>query len=126
MAWKKIEEKEKNEKQLKEIWVSFGKSPKGDVNVKVLHEGESVEGYLEKITKSPKYSQPIVSLILEDVRYLMFAPKDLEKKIDGLLEEVDGKMVYTRITFKGVRELENDKKLYMFEVEYDDENTLEE
>ena len=124
MAWKKVETKS-NEERLEEVWLSFGREPKGEVNAKVLKEGESIEGYIEKITKSTKYKQPIISLIRDNVRYLMFAPKDLEKKIDALLEEVDGKMVYTRITFLEVKEI-NDKKAYLFEVEYDEENTLEE
>lgn len=124
MAWKKVEVKD--EKHLDEVWVSFGKEPKGDVNAKVLNEGESIEGYIEKITKSTKFKQPIVSLISGDIRYLMFTPKDLEKKIDSLIEEVDGKMVYTRITFTGIKELDEDRKAYTFEVEYDDENILEE
>ena len=116
MAWRKVETKNEDAKNLNELWISFGKEPKGDVNAKVLYEGDSIE----------KFKQPIVSLISGDVRYLMFTPKDLEKKIDSLIEEVDGKMVYTRITFTGIKELDENRKAYTFEVEYDDENILEE
>lgn len=124
MAWKKVDVRS-NEEKTDEVWVSFGKEPKGEVHAKVLKEGESIEGYIEKITKSAKFKQPIVSLINGNIRYLMFAPRNLEKKIDSLLEEVEGKMVYTRITFLEFKE-DGDRKAYSFEVEYDDENVLEE
>lgn len=105
----------------KDIWVSIGKEREGNLS---LLEGQSLTAYYEKLTHSDKYDSPILSLLEDEkkIRYLMFAPTDLERKM-LLVEEEAGKGVMVKITYIGKEKLTNKEgrpiTLHRFDVEYD-------
>ncbi len=121
MAWKKLYY-EKDDKP--EVWISIGKEREG---YEALLEGDNIIGFIEKITYSEKFNQPIVSLLSEDKaqRYLMFAPPNLMRQLNDLMELMDGKSYLVRITYLGKKKAKNKEGLpityHAFEIEYNDE-----
>jgi len=126
MAWKKLYQ-ERDGKP--EVWISIGKEKEG---YEALLEGDSIIGFIERITQSEKFDQPIISLLSEDKsqRYLLFSPPNLTRQLNNLMELMNGKSCLVKITYLGKKQAKNKEGLpityHAFEVEYDDEKTLEE
>ena len=126
MAWKKLYQENRDDKP--EVWISIGKERDG---YEALLEGESIIGYIERITHSEKFNQPIVPLLSEDKsqRFLMFSPPNLTRQLNDLMDLVGGKSCLVKITYLGKKQAKNREGIpityHAFEIEYDDEKTLE-
>jgi len=135
MSWKSASELSTN--KLPEKWFVFGREKDGYETVK---EGESIIGYLERMSHSEKHGSYIASLISEnkDEKFLMFTPPNLKRQLEAVLENVGKSLV--KITYEGRKEavdLETNEPIvneetgevityHSFKVEYDDTKRLEE
>lgn len=124
MAWKRVSLTKDD--GYKDIWVSIGKEREGNYP---LLEGQSLTAFYEKLTHSDKFDSPILSLLEEEkkIRYLLFAPTDLERKMQ-MVEEEAGRGVLVKITYIGKERLTSKEgkpiTLHRFEVEYDPDSRV--
>ena len=134
MAWKNASDLQ--QEKLPEKWFVFGREKEGYETVK---KGKSIIGYLQRINHSEKHNSYIVSLVSEDKseRYLMFAPPNLKRQIEAVLDNA-GK-VLVKITYEGKKEAVDPETkepvvneetgeiitYHAFKVEYDDSKSLE-
>lgn len=122
MAWKKY----RKENQVEDMWVSLGKEKEGYLT---LREGQSIEGYFERLTESEKFDRPILSILNFDksLRYLLFAPPQLTKIMEDL-EQKYGTGIAVRLTYLGKKEYKREDgeviTYHAFDAEYDEENRL--